>query len=175
MWKEVFLPKLNYWIASVWIIKTIKWDLLMLLEKENKPWKQAGQWSFIIETLEKGETGEEALRRGFLEELWVDLSSESKIYLHDRRKKILSYCNELDKYFLFKAYIFDIMISEEDLEKILSFKWSTEISKVKLFSLGEILNWNLKLRPGIKEVLLDLDVKYLVKNWKYDFTTTIYW
>ena len=141
------------------VIRDSKENIFFVLENEEKPWKKAGQWSIPMETVEKWESLEQALKRWLYEELWINISNFNLIskspllfYVYDSKE---------DKVIVVKLYVYDIHLTKEQ-EKIAKKFTNWEIKKVNIFSIWNILNWKVKpLRPWAKEAIL-------VSNWKLE-------
>jgi len=143
--------KIPEWVAI--IVKDTEWNLVMVLENENKPWKKAWQYSIPMETVEKWETNEQTINRWLKEELW--LSTIKK----EHTKKLFSsliFNVEKDWEILpIKLSVYEVILLHKDLEKVLHFT-NCEVKKVELMKINDILKLYLKnkLRPVVMEIII---------------------
>lgn len=141
------------------VIRDSKENIFFVLENEKKAWKKPWQWSISMETVEKWESLEQALKRWLYEELWINISNFNLIskspllfYVYDSNK---------DKIISVEIYVYNIYLTKKQEEIAKNFS-NWEIKKVNIFSISDILNWKVKpLRPWAKEAIL-------VSNWKLE-------
>ena len=150
------------------VIKNFSNKILMVVENENKSWKKKGQLSVPMETVEKWELLDEALKRWLKEELWFNLDKEKWLYKLVSSERIVPFLVKSDKdLILVKLYMYNLYVEDKLLEQLLNFK-SKEIKEVKQIPFSDIFSWKVKnLRPGTKEVLFGTDKIPVVENGEY--------
>jgi 8-oxo-dGTP pyrophosphatase MutT (NUDIX family) len=126
----------------------------MVVENEDKPWKKKGQLSIPMETVEKWEYLDEALKRWLKEELWFDLDKEKWLYDLVFSERNVPFLVKTDKdLILVRLYMYNLCVEDELSNRLSKFK-NWEIKEVKQIPFGDIFSWKLKnLRPGVKEAL----------------------
>ena len=144
-------------VEGVWLtVCDASWNLFLVLEKEKKAWKKPGQWSTVMETVEKSDNGclLTAVRRGLKEELWIELDKWEKIWPEDVLLTCYIYDSEKDKTYKVSLYLYDVVLTDLQANKALQFtNW--EVGNVKAVSLNNVISDKvLPLRPWTKEIIL---------------------
>ena len=151
------------WVA--WIVKTTDWDLLLVLENENKAWKKKWQWSIPMETIEEGETSWQALLRWLKEELNLGLSSKMKVWPEDLLIPFVVFDSKKHKLILVELEIYSVLLESDKIRNLLNFS-SWEINKIKSVSLRDYLSMK-NLRPGNKEIFEGINKSTVIIDWEY--------
>ena len=142
-------------VEWVWLtVRNVKWDLLLVLENENKAWKKAWQRSTVMETIENTDNCViDAVKRWLNEELGVALDKWEKIWPENSIIQFYVYDSKSDKVYQIYLYLYDVILSDFQVKQALNFtNW--EVGKVKLVSLQDIKKDKIvPLRPWTKEVL----------------------
>ena len=146
------------------VIKNSRWEILSLLEKEDKVWKRAKQLSIPMETKEQNDKNwQDVIKRCLQEEIWL---SDSEI------NRVLDYF--IDRWnitFYVKKNEFNYFESEVDLKRvdlqIFFYEWdffnsvnfsNWEVGNVKMSSLNSIIFKFFEnpssVRPGVIESIL---------------------
>ena len=147
------------------------WKVLLIEEAQKKAWKNEGQISTLMGTVENLEGFLETLVRELKEEIWLILDDKYKekiqenwefiMYVEDEKQKIRVTIKK------FKLEIDDVL-----KEKInLNFS-NEEIKRVFWENKEELKNEDIEnLRPGIVETLLKEEENKIwvvfIKDWKY--------
>ena len=149
-------------ISGIWlVVEDTIWNILLVLENYNKPWKKAGQLSVVFGEIERWETPFEALKRELPEEtsleIGKDIPSDKIRYKWD----IHIVCKNWEECIKIKAIVFYVKVHPNILEKIKKFKnWEIkEVHITKLQKIKEMLPD--KLRPWTIEAI------YTAKKWDY--------
>ncbi len=151
------------WVA--WIVMNSEWNLLLVLEEENKAWKKKWQWSIMMETVEEWETWCETLIRWIREEIEIDDLLSYQIIPQYTFVPFVVYDSKKNQLILVELEVFDVILNKEQIEKALKSK-NFEISKTKLVWLEEFLTLK-NLRPWNKEIFSWKEVSTVVKDWEY--------
>jgi 8-oxo-dGTP pyrophosphatase MutT (NUDIX family) len=156
-------------VKGVWLtVKDISGNLFLVLEKELKAWKKPGQWSIVMETIEKGEENclLSTVRRWLKEELGVDLNNGEKIWSEDFLINFYVYDSKKDKVYKVYLYLYDIVLTKNQVNQALKFtNW--EVGKVKIVTLDDIKNNKISpLRPWTKEVVFWNEEPFFVIDWE---------
>jgi len=166
------------------VIKNSRWEILSLLEKEDKVWKRAKQLSIPMETKEQNDKNwQDVIKRCLQEEIWL---SDSEI------NRVLDYF--IDRWnitFYVKKNEFNYFESEVDLKRvdlqIFFYEWdffnsvnfsNWEVGNVKMSSLNSIIFKFFEnpssVRPGVIESILKaLSSSYrpsiipIIEKWIY--------
>jgi len=122
-----------------------------------------------METVEKWEHIDEALKRWLKEELWFDLDKEKWLYKLDFDESYFPLLVKASKdLILIKLYIYNLCVENELSDRLSKFK-NWEIRKVQQIFMDDIFSEKIKnLRPWTKEVLFWLLSKIpVIENWEY--------
>ena len=160
------IDKVVEWVSVV--VKDSAGNLFFVLEKEKKAWKKPGQWSVMMETIEKKDkTLEDVIRRWLQEELWIEANNWEKICSKDLTLDVYVKDSKKNKIYLVKLYVWEVVLTEKQSEIAQKFtNW--EIGRVKLVKLEEFLNCEIKpLRPGTAESILWLKDTFYIQDWEY--------
>jgi len=151
-------------VEWVWLtVRNVKWDLLLVLENENKAWKKDWQWSTVMETIENTDNCViDAVKRWLNEELGVALDKWEKIWPENSIIQFYVYDSKSDKVYQIYLYLYDVILSDFQVKQALNFtNW--EIWKVKIVKLQDIKeNIVSPLRPATKEIVLGKDELFFV-------------
>ena len=149
-------------ISGIWlVVEDTAWNILLVLENYNKPWKKAWQFSIIFWEIEEWESPFDALKRELPEETSLEVDKDIPLDNIKRKWCIHVNCENDEKCIEVKATIFYVKVNPTILEKIKKFK-NWEIKEIHLAKLEEIKEMVYdKLRPWTIEAI------YTAKNWDY--------
>ena len=155
------------------------WNILLIEEAQNKAWKNEGQISTPMGTVENWEGFLETLVRELKEEIWLILDDEYKEKIKENWEFVMYV--EDEKKQKIKVFIKKFRLKIDDIlkEKInLNFS-NKEIKRVFWKEKEGLKNEDIEnLRPWIVETLLKKEENKIwvvfIKNWKYH-KNTYYW
>ncbi len=102
-------PKPRKWVILVCYIGKVRDHVVYVIEWETKPWKKRGQEAVVFETVEPGETDEQAARRALKEEL--HLAESDMEFMEDRWKMILDVNrNKAREHIIFEAQVYLVQL-----------------------------------------------------------------
>lgn len=105
-WGETLHGK---WVILVCYIGKVRDKVVYVIEWETKPWKKRGQEAVIFETVEDGETNEQAAQRAIREEL--DLADSDMEFMEDKWKIVLDVNRDKEReHIIFEAQVFLVQL-----------------------------------------------------------------
>lgn len=105
-WLQLDTPH-GKWVILACYIWSKRDQVVSVIEWETKPWKKRGQESIPFETVERGETDEQAVRRAVKEEL--ELPEEALEFMEEKWKLFLD-VNRTRDHVIFEAKVFLVQL-----------------------------------------------------------------